>query len=173
MKTTRVFKAGIVLVSVLVPALVAFLFYGPIHFQTDADLRFLPRLHAMLNTGTACFLLIGYYLIRTGRQRLHRLSMISALILSATFLVSYVIYHATYQPVSYGGEGFMRPLYFTILISHISLAVVIIPIVLITFLRALSGDFEKHKKIARWTLPLWLYMAVTGVLVYLMLSPYY
>ena len=96
-----------------------------------------------------------------------------ALGLSALFLVLYVLYHMTSASTPYGGEGIMRPVYYFILISHILLSLAVVPFVLITFLRGITGDFEKHKKIARYAFPLWLYVAVTGVLVYLMISPYY
>jgi len=104
---------------------------------------------------------------------LHRNVMMSAFLLSVVFLVSYVISKISHEPVPFGGEGFMRPLYFSILISHIVLSGIIVPLVLFTMYRALTGQYEKHKKIAKWTFPIWLYVSITGVLVYVFMYPYY
>ena len=132
-----------------------------------------PFFHAVINGLTAILLFVGYLLIKNKKMILHRNVMISAFILSVVFLVSYVISKISHEPVSYGGEGFMRYLYFFILITHIVLSGIIIPLVLFTMYRGLTGQYEKHKKIARWTFPIWMYVAITGVLVYVFMHPYY
>ncbi|NBC57198.1 MAG: DUF420 domain-containing protein, partial [Bacteroidetes bacterium] len=118
-------------------------------------------------------LFVGYLLIKNQKMILHRNVMISAFVLSVVFLVSYVISKISHEPVSYGGEGWMRYVYFFILITHIVLSGIIIPLVLFTMYRGLTGQYEKHKKIARWTFPIWMYVAITGVLVYIFMHPYY
>ena len=132
-----------------------------------------PFFHAVINGLTAILLFVGYLLIKNKKMILHRNVMISAFILSVVFLVSYVISKISHEPVSYGGEGFMRYLYFFILITHIVLSGIIIPLVLFTMYRGLTGQYQKHKKIARWTFPIWMYVAITGVLVYIFMHPYY
>lgn len=132
-----------------------------------------PFFHAVINGLTAILLFIGYLLIKNKKMILHRNVMISAFVLSVVFLVSYVISKISHEPVSYGGEGFMRYLYFFILITHIVLSGIIIPLVLFTMYRGLTGQYQKHKKIARWTFPIWMYVAITGVLVYIFMYPYY
>ena len=134
--------------------------------MTLADL---PTLNATLNGISALLLAAGYVCIRRGDRRRHRLAMLAACTTSALFLVSYVIYHANVGSVPYEGEGVLRTAYFTILISHIILAVAIVPMVLMTLSRALSARFDRHRRIARLTLPLWLYVSVTGVTIYVML----
>jgi putative membrane protein len=161
-------------VSIAIPLVVLSLFYlKPPDLQAGFDLRILPAFNAALNFSTALLLITGFYFIRNKKIQSHRLCMITAFCLSAVFLISYVIYHALTEPVSYGGEGMIRNVYFFILITHIILAAVIVPLVLITLVRGLQQRFDRHRRIARWTFPLWLYVAVTGVIVYLMLSPYY
>lgn len=132
-----------------------------------------PFFHAVINGLTAILLFVGYLLIRSKKMILHRNVMISAFVLSVVFLVSYVISKISHEPVSFGGEGFMRYLYFFILITHIVLSGIIIPLVLFTMYRGLTGQYQKHKKIARWTFPIWMYVAITGVLVYIFMHPYY
>ena len=129
----------------------------------------LPAVNAALNSASALLLVAGYLFIRKGRVALHRLCMLSALLTSTLFLTSYLIYHYHIGSVPFRGPGWIRAIYFTILISHTILAIAIVPLVLITLYRALKSDFERHKRIARWTLPLWLYVSVTGVVVYWML----
>jgi len=129
----------------------------------------LPTLNASLNATAAVLLATGYYFIRTGRRERHRACMIAALVASALFLTSYVIYHIQVGSVPFKGVGAIRTVYFTILITHVVLAIVIVPLVLVTVSRALRGRFDRHRAIARWTLPLWLYVSVTGVIVYWML----
>ncbi len=129
----------------------------------------LPGINASLNSVSALFLAIGYILIRRGRVAAHRFCMLAAFTTSTLFLVSYLTYHFKVGSVPFDGQGWVRPLYFSILISHIILAAAIVPLVLVTLVRAVKGSFERHKRIARWTLPIWLYVSVTGVIVYWML----
>ncbi len=129
----------------------------------------LPPLNACLNATSAALLTAGYVFIRGRRVGAHRACMVSALVVSTLFLVSYVTYHALAGSRPFGGQGWVRLVYFPLLVSHIVLAAVIVPLALTTAYRALSGNFARHVRIARWTLPLWLYVSVTGVLVYWML----
>lgn len=133
----------------------------------------LPHLNAGLNASSFILLTSGYYFIRRGRVDAHRTCQISALVASVLFLISYVIYHLHHGATRFTGQGIARAIYFTVLTSHTILAVVIIPFVIITLRRALRGDFLRHRALARWTLPMWLYVSVTGVLVYVMLYHLY
>jgi uncharacterized membrane protein YozB (DUF420 family) len=134
---------------------------------------FLPHLNAVLNTTSALLLLAGFRFIRLGRIQAHRNCQVTAVITSTLFLISYLTYHYYHGATRFAGQGLARPLYFTILISHTILAVVIVPLIIVTLYRAARGDFDRHRRIARWTLPLWLYVSVTGVVVYLMLYHIY
>lgn len=136
-------------------------------------LSYLPHLNAFLNGTSAILLICGYLFIRRGNIPAHRTCQISALIVSILFLCSYLTYHFEHGATRFAGQGFARPLYFTILLTHTVLAVVIVPLVTVTFVRALRQDFVKHRRIARVTLPLWLYVSITGVIVYLMLYQIY
>jgi uncharacterized membrane protein YozB (DUF420 family) len=129
----------------------------------------------MLNSVSAILLIVGYFFIRQKNVKAHRACMISAFVISALFLVSYLTYHFSKDlgPTRFQGEGIVRPIYFFILITHTILAIAIAPMVLVTFSRALKERFDRHRKIARWTLPIWLYVSVTGVIVYLMLYQLY
>ena len=129
----------------------------------------LPALNATLNAISFILLVTGYLLIRRKQRALHRACMIAALVTSALFLTSYVIYHAQVGSVPFKGTGWIRTLYFAVLIPHVILAAAIVPPILITASRGLSAKYDKHRRIARWTLPLWLYVSITGVIVYLML----
>jgi uncharacterized membrane protein YozB (DUF420 family) len=133
----------------------------------------LPALNATLNGAASIFLVTGYALIRSGRRDAHRFCMLSALTISALFLISYVIYHANAGSVRFQGTGAIRAVYFAVLIPHIILAATILPLALITTARGLRGDYGRHVRIARWTLPVWLYVSVTGVIVYVMLYQLY
>jgi len=164
------YKPWIILVSIAVPVVVAILFTVKID---GYDTSFLPPVYATLNGFTALFLIAGVISIKNKKVQIHRKLMTSAIVLSALFLVLYVVYHSTSDSTPFGGEGWMRPVYFTLLISHILLSITIIPLVLITYVRALAERFDKHRKIARITFPIWLYVAISGVVVYLMISPYY
>ena len=135
----------------------------------------LPALNAILNSVSAILLITGYIFIRQKKINAHRASMISAFVTSTLFLTSYLIYHFSKElgPTKFQGEGIVRPVYYFILITHTILATAIVPMVLVTFSRALKKRFDPHRKIARWTLPIWLYVSVTGVIVYLMLYRLY
>lgn len=132
------------------------------------EIHDLPHVNAALNGATILFLAAGLYFILQGRPDRHRACMIGALVVSGAFLVSYLIYHFNSGLAQFGGTGVIRPIYFAILIAHIIIAVAITPLVPITVFRALSGRFERHKRIARWTWPLWMYVALSGVIVYVM-----
>lgn len=136
-------------------------------------ISYLPHLNACLNATSALLLFAGYLFIRSGRVAAHRACQISALSVSALFLASYLTYHFNHGTTRFQGTGLARPLYFTVLTTHTILAVVIVPLVAITFYRAIRLDFVRHRKIARITLPLWLYVSITGVIVYLMLYQIY
>lgn len=137
--------------------------------QVPAQYAMYPVIDAALNGTSAVLLLVGRSYIKRGRMAAHRVVMITALISSALFLTSYLYYHAHVGSVRFQGQGWSRPIYFTILISHTILAVAIVPLVIITLSRALRERFDRHRKIARWTFPLWLYVSVTGVVIYVML----
>lgn len=169
------FNKFIVLVSILIPVVVALLFTVKLKdfgFQVE-PLSFLPPIYAAINGVTAVVLVAGVLAIKKGKRKLHEQLMTTAIALSLAFLVMYVAYHMTSDSTKFGGEGIIRPIYFFILISHILLSIAVIPLVLITYVRALANKFDKHKKIAKITFPIWLYVAVTGVVVYLMIAPYY
>ena len=136
-------------------------------------ISYLPHLNAILNATCALLLFSGYSFIRAGRVAAHRTCQIAAVIVSVIFLASYLTYHYQHGATRFAGEGLARPIYYTILISHTILAIVIVPLVGITLYRALKADFVRHRKIARLTLPLWLYVSITGVIVYLMLYQIY
>ena len=133
------------------------------------DLSSLPTLNAILNSISGLFLVTGYLMIRQRRIKAHRACMLGAFTTSTLFLISYLIYHANVGSIAFTGRGVIRVVYFTILISHIVLAALILPLALVTLVQALRERFDRHVRIARWTLPIWLYVSVTGVVVYLML----
>lgn len=128
----------------------------------------LPTLNATLNAAATILLIAGWFSIRSGKKGAHIAFMISALVVSAAFLTSYLIYHFHVPSMPFRGKGVVRPIYFTILISHIFLAIVNLPMIIMTVVPALRARYDKHRRIARWTLPIWLYVSVTGVVVYLM-----
>jgi uncharacterized membrane protein YozB (DUF420 family) len=137
------------------------------------DYSQLPAVNAVLNGTAAVLILIGIYLIKSGRQRAHRAVMISAFVASTLFLVSYVTYHAHIGSKHFPGQGTARIVYFSILLTHTVLAAVVVPLVLVTLTRGLKGRFDRHRPIARWTYPVWLYVSVTGVVIYVMLYHLY
>lgn len=163
----------IAILSVVIPIVVAILFFIPKEGTSSVDVSFLPTLHAILNSLTAVALVVGYYNIKQGNIRVHRGAMLTAFSLSAIFLVSYVTYHFLGERTIYGGDGFLKLFYYFILLTHIVLAIVIVPLVLLSVYFAISDQLVRHRRISRWTFPIWLYVAVTGVLVYLLISPYY
>lgn len=169
------YSKWIVILSIAIPVVVALLFgvnlrkFDP----TIKPLSFLPPIYATINGITAVVLVVAVWAIKNGKQKLHENLMKFAIVLSVCFLGMYVAYHMTSDSTKFGGEGAIKYIYYFILITHISLSVIIIPFVLVTYVRALAQRFDKHRKLAKITFPMWLYVAVTGVIVYLMISPYY
>ncbi len=161
----------ITFVSIVIPVVVASLF--SVKLPNVEPLSFLPPIYASINGITAIVLLIAVWAIKNGKQKLHQNLMTTCIVLSLAFLAMYIAYHMTSESTSYGGEGIMRYAYFFVLISHIILSIVIIPLVLKTYARAYLKKFKAHRKLAKITFPIWLYVAITGVVVYLMISPYY
>ena len=132
-------------------------------------LSFLPTLNALLNSTSAVLLVTGYFFIRRKRVAAHKVCMVSAFVVSALFLTSYVYYHAHHGSTPFPGQGWVRAVYFAILVPHVLLAAAILPLALVTLYRAWKKDFERHRRLARWTLPLWLFVSVSGVVIYWML----
>jgi putative membrane protein len=165
------YKKLIIVLSILIPVAVAALFGMP--KVKGYDFSFLPPIYASINGLTAILLVTAVIAIKNGKRALHERLMKTCIALSASFLVMYVIYHLTSETTVFGGEGWIRKVYFFILITHILLSIGVIPLVLFTYVRALSGNFERHRALAKFTFPIWLYIAITGVIVYLMISPYY
>ncbi|WP_445383124.1 DUF420 domain-containing protein [Robiginitalea sp. IMCC43444] len=159
------------IISIAIPVVVAILF--GVRLPNVEPLSFLPPIYAGINGLTAVLLLVALWAIRSGKRTLHQNLMTTCIVLSLLFLLMYVAYHMTSDSTPFGGEGWVRYLYYAILISHILLSIAVIPLVLRTYARAYLKDFAAHRKIARITFPIWLYVAVTGVIVYLMISPYY
>jgi putative membrane protein len=135
----------------------------------NADLSFMPGVNATLNATSATLLVLGFGAIRSGRREVHKRLMVAAFAASAVFLVGYVLYHYAHGDTQYQGTGTIRIVYFTILITHVLLSIVMLPMILTTFYLATRERFTTHKRLARWTLPIWLYVSVTGVVIYLML----
>jgi putative membrane protein len=187
-KQDKQYLAVIGVISVLIPVVVALLLFVP---QTgklgDIDVSILPHINALLNSATAACLIVAYFFIKNRNEELHRRLMMTAFVLSSLFLVSYVVYHFQAPSTKFGdinGDGIlsetelaevgiMRGIYLIILLTHILLAIVVVPFVLIAFYFALSKQINRHRKIVKFAFPIWLYVAITGVIVYLMISPYY
>ncbi len=169
------FNKPIIVVSILIPIVVALLFSVKLKdFGIIVEpLSFLPPIYASINGITAILLIAAVLAIKNGNRKRHEKLMTAAIACSIVFLVMYVAYHMTAESTKFGGEGLIKGVYFFILISHILLSIIIIPLVLFTYVRALSEQFDRHKKLAKITFPIWLYVAITGVVVYLMISPYY
>lgn len=161
--------------SIVIPLAVAALFgvnLKRLGFDVE-PLSFLPPIYAAINGLTALVLVLAVVMIKKGNRLAHERLMTLAICLSVCFLLLYIAYHMTSESTTFGGEGYVKYIYYFILITHIVLSVAVIPLVLITYVKALSKQFDKHKRIAKITFPLWLYVAITGVIVYLMISPYY
>lgn len=169
------YRKWIIILSIAIPLVVAILFGIKLKdFGINVEpLTFLPPIYASINGFTAVLLVTAVIAIKNGKRKLHENLMKTAISCSVLFLGMYVAYHMTADSTKFGGEGTIKYIYFFILLTHIVLSIVVIPFVLITYVRALAQRFDKHKKLARITFPLWLYVAVTGVIVYLMISPYY
>lgn len=170
MSQTKKYNRWITILSIAIPLVVVILFRVKIDLELPV---FLPPVYAGINGLTAVMLLVALWAVKNGNLWLHERLMKACMAFSALFLVLYVLYHMTSDSTPYGGEGWMRTLYFFILISHIMLSIAVVPFVLLTFVRGLERDVERHRKIARITFPIWLYVTVSGVLVYAMISPYY
>lgn len=193
-KKVKFYNRLTLIISFIVPVLVALLLF----LKWDADklifdlrspnfepiilmqnlplakpLKFLPPIYATINGITAIILVMAVYYIKRGKRNIHENLIKICIALSLCFLVMYIAYHITSDPTSFGGEGVIKYIYYFILISHILLSITVIPFVLFSYIRAITGDFERHRKIAKITFPVWLYVAVTGVIVYIMISPYY
>ncbi|MEJ8758267.1 DUF420 domain-containing protein [Pontibacter sp. H259] len=164
----------IAVLSVVIPVAVAALFFlDKTTADASVDVSFQPPLHAILNSLTAIALIVGYYNIKRNNVKVHRAAMLTAFGLSAVFLVSYVTYHFLGERTIYGGEGVLKYIYYFVLLTHIVLAVVIVPLVLLSVYFGITNQLARHRRISKWTFPIWLYVAITGVLVYLLISPYY
>ncbi|MDT0605657.1 DUF420 domain-containing protein [Croceitalea rosinachiae] len=170
-KNEKKIKVWITILSITIPLVVAILFGYKI--PDSEPLTFLPPIYATINGLTAFCLVAAVIAIKKGRERLHQNLMTACIVFSIAFLVMYVAYHMTSESTPFGGEGVIRYLYFFILLSHIILSIAIIPLVLMTYSKTYLGDFKAHRAWAKYTFPIWLYVAVTGVVVYLMISPYY
>jgi len=169
------YRKWIIILSIAIPLVVALLFGVKLKdFGYNVEpLSFLPPIYATINGITAVLLVTAVWAIKNGKRQLHENLMKTAIACSVAFLGMYVAYHMTADSTKFGGEGAIKYIYYFILLTHIVLSVIIIPFVLITYVRALAERFDKHRKLARITYPMWLYVAVTGVIVYLMISPYY
>lgn len=169
------YNKWIAALAIVIPVVVAILSRVKLQdFGISVEpLSFLPPIYAAINGLTALVLVIAVVAIKKGNRKLHENLMKTAIALSVSFLVMYVAYHMTSDSTKFGGEGAIVYVYYFILITHIMLSIIIIPFVLVTYVRAITNNIERHKKIAKITFPLWLYVAVTGVIVYLMISPYY
>lgn len=169
------YNKWVIVLSIIIPIAVAVLFgvnLRSLGFDVE-PLTFLPPIYATINGITALILIIAVIAIKNKNIVLHGNLMTTAIYCSVVFLVLYVAYHMTSDSTKFGGEGVIKYVYYVILFSHIVLSVIIIPFVLITYVRAITNDIERHKKIAKITYPMWLYVAITGVIVYIMISPYY
>ncbi|MDG2138677.1 MAG: DUF420 domain-containing protein [Flavobacteriales bacterium] len=171
MSQNNKYSIWIKIISVAIPVVVAILF--TVKIPNATPLSFLPPIYACINALTAILLVIALIAIKSKKIKLHEWLMKTCIGLSLIFLVMYIAYHMTTDPTPFGGQGYIKILYFFILISHILLSIALIPLVLISYVRAFQKEFVSHKKIAKITFPVWLYVAITGVIVYVMISPYY
>lgn len=164
------YKPLIIIASIAIPVVVAIL----IQVRIDGyDFSYLPHIYAVINGLTAVLLITALVAIKQGKRKVHESIMKINMVLSAAFLVMYILYHITTDPTIYGGTGWVRYAYLFLLVSHITLSIAITPLVLFTLLYAINNDFTKHRELAKYSFPVWLYIAISGVVVYLMISPYY
>lgn len=170
-RNLRIYNGIIIVVSIVIPIVVALLF--TVRIPNAAPLDMLPPIYATINGLTAILLVVAVLQIKRRNRTLHERLMKVNIFLSILFLLMYIAYHITSESTPYGGEGFIRHVYFFILVTHIFLSIALIPLVLFTYKYAAFRDFKSHKRLARVTFPIWLYVAVTGVIVYLMIAPYY
>ena len=169
------YNPWIIVLSIAIPLVVVLLFNVKL-YDLGYDVKplmFLPPIYAGVNGITAILLVTAVWAIKNGKRKLHETLMKTAIACSVLFLTMYIAYHMTSPSTKFGGEGWVKTVYFIILLSHISLSIVVIPLVLISYVRALAEKFDKHKQITKYTFPIWLYVAITGVIVYLMISTYY
>ena len=171
MAESKKYRPLVIAASVLVPVVVAILF--TVRIPDAEPLTFLPPIYAGINALTSLLLIAALYFIKNGQRKIHEVLMKVCIGLSLIFLVMYIAYHMTTDPTPFGGEGVIKYVYYFILVSHILLSIIVIPLVLTSYTRAISSEFISHKKISKITFPVWLYVAITGVIVYLMISPYY
>jgi putative membrane protein len=170
-KINKAYNAIIIVVSILIPVVVAVL--SRVRIPNIAPLDMLPPIYAIINGATAILLVVAVMQIKRGNKRKHQVLMKINILLSLLFLIMYIAYHVTSEMAIYGGEGIIRYVYYVILASHIILSGILVPLVLLTYKHAALGEYLKHRKLAKITFPIWFYVAVTGVVVYLMISPYY
>ena len=170
MKEKNKYSFWIKLISIAIPVVVAILFRVRIDYTLPV---FLPPIYATINAITAILLVLALIAIKSKKITLHERLMKICIALSLVFLLMYIAYHMTSDPTPFGKEGLIKTVYFFILISHILLSIALIPLVLISYVRAIQKEFSNHRKIAKITFPVWLYVAVTGVIIYIMISPFY
>ena len=173
--TNPAIRWTILILSIAIPVVVAILLSINNEHKIDFgfNTRVLPHINAVLNSITSLCLIAGFIAIRNKNIKVHRGLMMTAFVLSSLFLVSYVLYHASVPSTKFGGEGLIKGFYLFILVSHIILSIVVVPLVLWAIYFAWTGKIDSHKRIVRWTFPIWTYVAITGVTVYFMISPYY
>lgn len=175
-KRDPIFIPIIITLSIIIPVVVALLMLLPdvLYIKSESiDFSSLPFFHAILNGSTTVLLYVGYVLIKNKNTRLHKICMLTAFLFSSIFLISYVVSKLANTPAPFGGEGGIRIIYFFILISHIILSVAVLPLALFSIYRGLTGEIQEHKNIVKWTFPIWIYVTITGVLVYIFMMPYY
>lgn len=172
---SKIFKKLFIIISILIPMVVALLLFLPKGDASEVKqwIFSLPFYNAIINSLTAMLLIVGYYFVKNGKVKSHKWCMISAFMLGTLFLIGYVIYHYNAPSTKFGGEGIMRYLYFSLLLSHILLSFLVVPMVLSAMYFAIFEKIVSHKKIVKYTFPIWLYVSISGVLVYIMISPYY
>jgi putative membrane protein len=170
-KINKAYNAIIIFISILIPVVVAVL--SRVRIPNIAPLDMLPPIYAIINGATAILLVVAVIQIKRGNKSKHQVLMKINILLSLLFLIMYIAYHVTSEMTIYGGEGIIRYVYYFILASHIILSGILVPLVLLTYKHAALGEYLKHRKLAKITFPIWFYVAVTGVVVYLMISPYY
>lgn len=159
--------------AVIIPLVVAILLGVRQKVDLGKWTTYLPHINAVLNTVTAILLMVGYYFIKNKKVAAHRNTMLTAFALGFLFLISYVLYHLSNESTPFGGQGLIRPIYYFLLVSHIVLSVVVVWFVLRAVYFALSGQFDKHRQVVKWAYPIWLYVSITGVIVYFLIAPYY
>lgn len=169
----KLYRRLFITISLLIPAVVVVLMALPKGNETTPWLYSLPFANAIINTLTSILLILGVFFVKKNLVKYHKLSMLTAFLLGCVFLILYVIYHSSAPSTKFGGDGSIRYIYYFFLISHILLAIVVVPLVLSAIFFAVTDKIEKHKKIVKFTFPVWLYVSVTGVIVYFMISPYY